>query len=64
MMLKIGTEVAQGYTVVNYGPTIPQKYLKYQDRTIVAWPGMKLAPIFFYQGTSKIKLGRKLHQMR
>ena len=36
MMLKTVMEVAQYYTIFNYGPLIPQKDSKYQDITIVA----------------------------
>ena len=35
MMLKIGMEVAQYYTVFNHGPPIPHKDLKSQGITIV-----------------------------
>ena len=63
MMLKIGMEVAQYYNVFDYGPPRPQKDLNLQDRTIVAVPGTKPAPICFYRGTSKRKLGRKTPQM-
>ena len=56
MILKTGMEVYQYYTVFNYRPPRPHKYLKSQDRTIMAGPGVKLAPIFFSQGTLKIKL--------
>ena len=41
MMLKTGLEVAQYYTVFNYGPTSPHKYLNSQDITIVSGTGMK-----------------------
>ena len=44
MMMKIGMEVAQDYTVFNYGSAIPQKDLNPQDITIVAGPGMKPSP--------------------
>ena len=47
MMLKAGTEVDQEYTIFNYGPQMPQKYLNTQGRTIVSGPGMKIAPTFF-----------------
>ena len=46
MMLKTGMEVGQDYNVSIYGPPIPQKYINYQDRTIVEGPGVKLAPKF------------------
>ena len=44
MMLKTGMEVAQDYTVFNYGSPIQQKELKYEDRTIVSGPGTNPAP--------------------
>ena len=47
--------MAQDYTVFDYGPPIPQKYLKSQYRTIVAGPGMKPAPNVFHPGHSKDK---------
>ena len=46
MMLKTGLEVAQDYTVFSYGPQRPQKYLKPQNKKILAGPGMKPAPKF------------------
>ena len=58
MILKTGMEVAQDYTVFNHGPPIPQKDLKSQDRTIVAGPGMKPAPIFFLPGHIKKNIGK------
>ena len=36
MTLRTGMEVAQDYTVFNYRPPRPQKYVKSQDITIVA----------------------------
>ena len=62
MMPKSGMEVAQDYTFFNYGSPITWKYLKYQERTILAWPGMKPAPIFLLENI-KITLGNKLPQM-
>ena len=59
MIMKTGMEVAQGDSVFNYGPLIPQKDIKSQDRKIVAGLGMKPAPIFFSQVTTKRTLGRK-----
>ena len=44
MMLKIGMEVAQDYTFLDYGPPIPQKDIKPQYRKIVAGTGLNLAP--------------------
>ena len=41
MMLKTGFELDQYYTVFNYRPPIPQKYLESQDITIVSGTGMK-----------------------
>ena len=58
MILKTGMEVAQYYTVFNYGSPIPQKDLKSKVRTILAQPGMKTAPKFTLPGHSKEKLGR------
>ena len=58
MMMKIGMEVAQDYTVFNYGPSIPQKYLNLQDRSIVARPGMKPSPKYFLPGNRKKKVGK------
>ena len=46
MLLKTGLKVAQYYIIFNYGPPIPQKDLKSQDRTIVADPGMNPAQVF------------------
>ena len=43
MMMKTGMEVAQDYTVFDYGPPRPQKDINPQDRTIVAVPGVNLA---------------------
>ena len=40
MMLKTVMEVAQDYTVFDYGPRIPQKDVKSKDRTILAGPGV------------------------
>ena len=59
MMMIKGMEVAQYYTVFNYGPPITQKCLKPQDRTIVSLPGMKLVPEFFLPGNSKEKVGKE-----
>ena len=56
MMLKTFMEVAQYYTVLNYGTPTPQKDLNPQDRTIVARPGMKPAPKFVLLGHSKYKV--------
>ena len=64
MMLKIGMEVAQYYTVFNFVLPSPQKYLNAQDITTVAGPGMKPAPKTFSQGTTKINFGRNPSQMR
>ena len=57
MMLRIGMEVDQDYTVFNYVPPRPQKDLKSQDRTIVAGPEVK-PENFLSQGTEKRKSGR------
>ena len=46
MIMKTGLEVAQDNNFSNYWSPIPQKYLKSQDKTIVAGTGMKPA-IFF-----------------
>ena len=51
MILKTG--VAQDYTVLNYGPPIPHKDLKSQDRAIVEGPGMKPTTKFVLPGHSK-----------
>ena len=53
IILRKGMEVAQYYTVFNYGPPIPHKDLKSQVRTIVAQPGMKPAPKIILPGYSK-----------
>ena len=58
IMLKTVIEVAQDYTVFNYRPPIPQKYLKPQDRTIVAGPGMKPAPKYVLPGHNKDNFGK------
>ena len=55
IMLKTGLEVDQDYTVFNYVPPSPHKYLKSQYRTIVAGPGINLAPTFFLPGNIKDK---------
>ena len=62
MMLKIGMEVAQYYTVFNYRTPIPQKYLKSQGRTIVDQPEIKPAPISFLPGKSKEKTWKETPQ--
>ena len=62
IMLKIGKEVAQYYTVSRYGNPIPQKDLKYQDKKIVAGPGMKPTPKWFLPGYSKEKVGKETPQ--
>ena len=59
MMLKPGMEVAQYDTIFNYGPQRPQKDLKYQDRIILAGPGVNPAPNFFLPGHSKEKVGKE-----
>ena len=60
MILKQIMEVAQYYTVFNYGTPRSHKDIKSQDQTIVAGPRDNLA----YQGTEKKKLVRKTHQIR
>ena len=64
IMLKTGMQVSQHYTVFNYRPSSPQKYLKSQYRTIVAGSGMKPAPKFVLPGHSKEKLRSKHYHMR
>ena len=59
MMMKTGMELNQDYTFLNYGPPRPQKYLKPQDRTIVAVPGMKPEPNFVLPGHIKQKFGKE-----
>ena len=59
MMLKRIMEVAQYYTVFDYGPPSPQKYLKYQFITIVAQPWMNPVPKFVLPGHSKEKTGKE-----
>ena len=49
----------QDYTVFNYGPSILQKYLKSQGRTIVSQAGMKPAPNMFLPVHSKEKIGKE-----
>ena len=56
MMMKIGMEVAQDYTVFKYIPPIPHKDLDTQDITIVSGQGMNLAPKYFLPGHSKEKV--------
>ena len=58
MKMKIGMQVAQGYTIFNYGPQISHKDLRYQGRTMVTGIGVKLAPIFFLPGNIKEKVGK------
>ena len=60
MMLRIGMEVAQYYTVFNYGPPRPQKDLKYQGKTIVAQSCMKPVPNCVLPGHSKEKIGKEI----
>ena len=64
MMMKTGMQVFQYYTVFNYVPPRPQKYLKTKDRTIVSGPGMKLAPKMVPPGNRKDKFGKETPQMR
>ena len=59
MMMKIGMEVAQDYTVFKYIPPIPHKDLDTQDITIVSGQGMNLAPKYFLPGHSKEKVGNE-----
>ena len=59
MMLKIGMEVDQYYTIFNYRPPSPQKYLKSQGRKIVAQAGMMPAPKHFLPGHSKEKIRKE-----
>ena len=59
MMLKTVMEVAQDYTVFDYVPASPQKDLKSQGRTIVAQPGMKLAPKFLLPEHRKEEIGKE-----
>ena len=56
IMLKTGTEVAQDRTFFNKVPSIPQKDVKFQYRTIVAGTGVNLAQIFFSRGKVNIDL--------
>ena len=58
MMPKTGTEVAQDYTVFNYGPPIPQKDLTSQGRSTVARSEMKPAQNLFPPGNSTEKIGK------
>ena len=53
MMLKTGMEVDQDYTIFNYGPPIPHKYLNPQYRTVAAGLRMKPAPKFVLPGHRK-----------
>ena len=59
MMLKTGTEVAQDYTVLKYGPQRPQKDLNTQERIIVAQPGMIPATKFALPWHIKEKVGKE-----
>ena len=59
MMLKTGMGVSQDYTAFNYVPPRTQKYLKSQDRTIVAGPGMNSVPKIVLPGHSKEKVGKE-----
>ena len=56
MILQTGMEVAQDYTVFNYGNPIPQKDLKPQGRTIVAQAVMKPASKLLFPGNTKEKI--------
>ena len=59
MMMKTGKEVAQDYTILDYIHPVPQKDIKSQDITIVAGPGVNLAPKFVLLGNSKEKVGKE-----
>ena len=59
MMLKTGMELAQYYNIFNYVPPRPHKYLKSQDRKIVAGPGMNTAPNVVLPGHSKDKFEKE-----
>ena len=50
----------QDYTVFNYGPPTPQKYLKSQDRTIVSGPGMNPELKCVIPGHIKDKVGKEI----
>ena len=58
MMLKTVMEVAEGYTVFNHGTQRPQKYIKFQDRTIMAGAGVNMSPKMFLPGNSKYEVGK------
>ena len=60
MMLKTGMEVAQDYTVFNYGSPKSQKFLKYQYMTIVSRPGVNPAPKFVLPGHRKEKFQKEI----
>ena len=64
IMMKTGMEVAQYYTVFNYGPPIPKQDLNIQDITLVAGPGMNPAQKFVLPEHNKEKFGKEPPQMR
>ena len=63
MMLKTVMEVAQYYTVFDYGPPILQKDLKSQNRKIVEGLGMKPQPKCVLPCHSKEKVGNEIPQI-
>ena len=50
----------QDYTIFNYVPPIPNKKVKYQDKTIVTRTGVISAPNFIIPGNSKNKVGKEI----
>ena len=63
IILKTGIEVAQDYTVFDYGSPIPHEDVKSQYRTVVAGPGFNLAPKYFLPGNRKEKFGKETPQI-
>ena len=63
MMLKTGKKVAQNYSVLNYGTSIPRNNAKFQYIMIMAEEGVNLETYFFLPGKNKENLGRKSSQM-
>ena len=58
VMMKTGMEVSQDYTVFNYGPSIPHKYVNHQERKKVPGLGVKTALRFVLPGNSNDKVGK------
>ena len=58
MMLKTGVEVAENWTVFNYGPPRPQKGVKFIDRKIMVETGVNLTSESVISGNNKGGIGK------